>query len=80
MTDCPSVCCSCYNGDVHEVNIGDVVEYNLACRSKKVSAEGVTKAATDKLSVVSSSSVWSLVQLVCMVTGTAHILYGHWYQ
>ncbi|XP_067945654.1 cold shock domain-containing protein E1-like [Watersipora subatra] len=42
---------SCYHGDANELQIGDVVEYNLASRNKKISAESVRRASKDKLQV-----------------------------
>lgn len=39
-------------GDANEIAIGDIVEYNLVCRNKKISAENVRKAPKDKLVVV----------------------------
>lgn len=48
---------SCYSGDANDMNIGDLVEYNLVCRNKKISAESVKKAANNKLKVDVESKV-----------------------
>lgn len=42
---------SCYEDELGQLSVGDVVEYHLTCRSKKPSAEHVRKASKDKLTV-----------------------------
>jgi len=50
------LCYSCYHGDANEIEVGDLVEYTLVCRNKKVSAENVRKAQGSKITMVSHSA------------------------